>query len=301
MTAAGTLGQGSEQTVPKADIAKGIVKESLEQLAQQLEAGNSAQLTAYLAAISRFRNYSINNLFLIMAQKPDATRVAGFHTWRSVGRTVKRGEKGIFIFAPMRIKPKPSEDSEKDDDAAPVLRFRIVHVFDISQTEGEPLPEFARVQGDADEEFERLAAAVRAAGITLEYSDALGGAFGMSVGGRIVLRNGLSSAERFSVLAHEWAHEMLHKVKTSERPNKAVRELEAEAVAFVVCSAAGLETGTAAADYIRLCDGDAEKLAASLDRIQKTACSIIDAIELGHATEKSGSKTALAVAEKRQR
>ncbi len=279
MAADQTLGQTSEPSITNAEFARRIVKESLEQLSQQLEAGNSAQLTSYLAAMSRFRAYSISNLFLIMAQRPDATRVAGFHTWKSMGRTVKRGEKGIFIFAPIRFKSKPQDEkSEQDDDAAPVLRFRIVHVFDISQTEGKALPEFAQVQGDASEELERLEAAVRAVGVTLEYSDDLGGAFGMSAGGRIVLLKGLASAERFSVLVHEWAHEMLHKVEPSERPDRAVRELEAEAVAFVVCSAAGLETGTAAADYIRLYDGDKEKLAASLDRIQKTACAIIEAV-----------------------
>lgn len=270
-----------EQRAAKAErtkgIIQGIIQESLDALAKQLESGNSAQMTAYLAAMGRFHSYSINNLFLIFAQKPDATHVAGFHTWRSMNRVVKRGEKGIAIFAPMKFKPKEPEDSEVAD-SPPTLRFRVVYVFDISQTEGDPLPEFVKVSGDPGERLKRLEQAVQADGIKLESSNMLGGALGLSKGGVIVLHADLPPPERFSVLVHEWAHEKLHKVDASERPDLITRELEAEAVAFVVNSAIGLETGTASADYIRLYKGDKDKLAASLGRIQRTACSIIDAI-----------------------
>ncbi len=266
-----------EQRAAKAERTKGIIQESLDALAHQLESGNSAQMTAYLAAMGRFHSYSINNLFLIFAQKPDATHVAGYHTWRSMNRAVKRGEKGIAIFAPMKIRPKEPEDSEADE-SSPILRFRVVYVFDISQTEGDPLPEFAKVSGDPGERLKRLEQAVQADGITLESSNMLGGAMGISKGGVIVLNADLPPPERFSVLVHEWAHEKLHKVDASERPDLTTRELEAEAVAFVVNSAIGLQTSTASADYIRLYKGDKDKLAASLGRIQRTACSIIDAI-----------------------
>lgn len=266
-----------EQRAAKAERTKGIIQESLDALAKQLESGNSAQMTAYLAAMGRFHSYSINNLFLIFAQKPDATHVAGFHTWRSMNRVVKRGEKGIAIFAPMKIRPKEPEDSEADE-SSPILRFRVVYVFDISQTEGDPLPEFAKVSGEPGERLKRLEHAVHADGITLESSNMLGGAMGISKGGVIVLHADLPPPERFSVLVHEWAHEKLHKVDASERPDLTMRELEAEAVAFVVNSAIGLQTSTASADYIRLYKGDKDKLAASLGRIQRTACSIIDAI-----------------------
>lgn len=266
-----------EQRAAKAERTKGIIQESLDALAHQLESGNSAQMTAYLAAMGRFHSYSINNLFLIFAQKPDATHVAGFHTWRSMNRAVKHGEKGIAIFAPMKIRPKEPEDSEADE-SSPILRFRVVYVFDISQTEGDPLPEFAKVSGDPGERLKRLEQAVQADGIKLESSNMLGGALGLSKGGVIVLHADLPPPERFSVLVHEWAHEKLHKVDASERPDLTMRELEAEAVAFVVNSAIGLQTCTASADYIRLYKGDKDKLAASLGRIQRTACSIIDAI-----------------------
>jgi len=265
--------------VPKAEIARRIAETALDELATQLESGQSHQLQAYLSAMSRFHHYSFNNIMLILSQRPEATRVAGFHTWRKLGRTVKRGEKGIAIFAPMVLKPKESEESKQgSDDERPRLRFRVVHVFDVSQTEGEPLPEPASVGGDPGEALHRLESAVRAAGIELEDSLSLGGADGASAGGKILLRQGLPPAERFSVLAHEWAHEILHQSDGENRPSKTVRETEAEAVAFVVAHSIGLETGSASADYIQLYAGDAETLAASLDRIQRTACRIIEAV-----------------------
>ncbi|MCA9280901.1 MAG: DUF1738 domain-containing protein [Phycisphaeraceae bacterium] len=278
----GGSGAANQPTASKTDQVRQIVDRAVADLAEQLDHGDRSQLDAFLAALSRFHRYSINNVFLILSQRPEATRVAGFHTWRSLGRAVKRGEKGIAIFAPMLLRPKQTpqlENAEQDRDT-PQLRFRVVHVFDISQTEGEPLPSLDRIGGDPGEALIALESAVTASGIVLETVDSLGGAEGISSGGRIRLREGLSPAERFSVLAHEWAHEKLHQTHApSERPDKVVRETEAEAVAFVVSQAIGLETGSASADYIRLYRGDKETLAASLDRIQKTACSIIQAIQ----------------------
>ncbi len=280
MAADQSLGLTSEPAISKAEFARQIAERSLDELAQQLDAGESAQLAAYLAAMGRFHQYSFNNLMLILTQCPSATRVAGFHTWRSMGRTVKRGEKGIAIFAPMRIKPKAAnaDDTEEKKDARPVLRFRVVHVFDVSQTEGEALPEPPRVGGHPGPWLQRLERAITESGITLEESLRLPGALGVSTGGKILIKPGLAPAEHFSVLVHEWAHEMLHHVAADARPNKTVRELEAEAVAFVVNSAVGLNTGTASSDYIRLYNGDAATLAASLDRIQRTSNNIIEAL-----------------------
>jgi hypothetical protein len=282
------------ETLSKAEFARRTVKDSIDKLTQQLESGNSAHLTAYLSAMSRFRAYSINNLFLILAQRPDATRVAGFHTWRAMDRMVKRGEKGIAIFAPMKIKSKKADDNQDEDESgsSPMLRFRVVHVFDVSQTEGKPIPEFAEVTGNPGEMLQRLEDAVRADGIVLANANDLGGALGVSKGGRIELIADLPPPKRFSVLAHEYAHEKLHKVNSSERPDVSTRELEAEAVAFVVNSAIGLETGTASADYIRLYDGDKENLTASLDRIQQTACSIINAISGDQSRRDSTKRSA---------
>lgn len=305
MTSVQAPGENSG-TISKADKARQITERALHDLTQQLEAGASDQLAAYLTAMSRFHSYSFSNVLLICSQKPDATRVAGFHTWRKLGRSVKRGEKGIAIFAPMRFKAKERSESEPsstaNDDETPQVRFRVVYVFDVSQTEGDPLPEPARVGGDPGEALARLESAVHDTGITLETAADLGGADGVSRGGMIVLRAGLAPAERFSVLAHEWAHEMLHKRDAEKRPSKTVRETEAEAVAFVVSEAVGLDAGSAASDYIQLYRGDAETLAASLDRIQKTACVIIDAVVAGHEPRVAReTTTAMAVSDRRQR
>lgn len=273
-----------------------ITEEALDQLQNQLDAGNSDQLNAFLAAISRFHRYSFGNILLILSQRPDASRVAGFHTWRSLGRSVCKGEKGIAIYAPMVLRQKKNSNagskhepthntrhesaSNTDDDRGPPrITFRVVYVFDVSQTEGQPLPKPARIDGNPGEWLARLEDAVTASGIELVTSEDLGAAEGISSGGTIRLKAGLTNAARFSVLVHEWAHELLHQGKARESlPDQTVRETEAEAVAFVVSNAIGLEVGTASSDYIRLYQGDSKTLADSLDRIQRAAGIIIDAM-----------------------
>ena len=119
---------------------------------------------------------------------------------------------------------------------------------------------------------------IAANGITLEYTDRIAPAKGISQGGTILVLPGLSSAETTSVLAHEVAHELLHRGTRRAETNKTIRETEAEAVAFVVCHAIGLETGTAASDYIQLWQGDKATLSESLQFIQSTAIQILTAI-----------------------
>lgn len=260
----------------KAEQAKKLADNALDTLAAALEAGKSESLTAYLAAMGRFHEYSWGNVMLIVSQKPDATRVAGFQTWKSLGRFVKKGEKGIVIIAPMLIKPK--EEAASSDEARKILRFKAVYVFDVSQTDGEPLAEFSRVTGDPRQHTERLKALVAARGIKLEYSAFLAGAKGRSFGGRIELLSDMPPAEEFSVLVHELAHELLHHGERRNEKSKTVRETEAEAVAFVASQAIGLEVGTHAADFIQLYDGNTDTLAESLEFVQKTAAEIITAI-----------------------
>lgn len=130
--------------------------------------------------------------------------VAGFDAWKKRGRGVKKGEKGICILAPL-IRKKEEEQKEKE-----VFAFRAVHVFDVSQTDGEELPEFTRVSGDADQWLVKLHAVTSQRGVELSYEDDLGGADGYSKGGSICLLSGQPSAVEFSVLAHELAHEQLH-------------------------------------------------------------------------------------------
>ena len=276
----------------KAEQAKKMADEALANLATALEQGQSDAMKTFLAAVGRFHRYSFGNIMLIASQKPDATRVAGFQTWKSLGRFVKKGEKGIVIIAPMVLRRKDASDhADASDEDRTILRFRAVYVFDVSQTDGEPLPEPASMSGDPAGHIDRLKAFIASRGITLEYLtdlDAtvqLGHADGASYGGKIALRADLSPAESFSVLVHELAHEMLHQTDKEHRPSKTVRETEAESVAFAVSQAIGLETTTAASDYIQLYAGDKETLAASLDRIQHAATAIIEAL-----TEKQDAK-----------
>ena len=263
----------------KAEQAKKLADEGLANLEQALQRGNSESLTAYLAAMGRFHQYSFGNVMLICSQKPDATHVAGFNTWKKFNRFVRKGEHGIVIIAPMLIKPKDDgAATSADGEDRNILRFKAVYVFDVTQTDGEPLPEFARVGGNPNGHTERLKSFVEQQSVKLEYADDLGAARGVSTGGTIKLLTDLPPAEEFSTLVHELAHEMLHRRDGEKRPSKTVRETEAEAVAFVVSQAIGLDSGTAAVDYIRLYDGDTDTLTASLDRIQKTAAAIIEAI-----------------------
>jgi hypothetical protein len=189
--------------------------------------------------IRSFRNYSFGNILEIARQKPDATRVAGLYAWNQLGRKVKKGERGIRIFAPViGIRRKKDEEAEKDirtQNQAVLVGFRAAYVFDVSQTEGKELPEFSeRVSGDAREYRDRLVDFVIGQGIELEFKESIASALGMSYGGKIALLPGQSSAEEFSTLVHELAHEMLHKAERRTATTKTVRETEAEAIAFVV-------------------------------------------------------------------
>jgi hypothetical protein len=152
-------------------------------------------------------------------------------------------------------------------------------VFDVEQTEGAPLPQPSEAQGDPGDATAELKAAIAAHGIILEYASDLSGALGVSCGGRIRVLTGLSTAGEFAVLSHEYAHELLH--RGSDRPeSRNTRELEAEAVAFVVGQAVGLEVADASRDYIHLYRGDSATLTASLERISRTASSILQAIRV---------------------
>lgn len=275
----------------KSDEAKKTIDQALAKLLADLQAGKSESLTRYLRTLARFHRYSFGNVLLILCQRPSATHVAGFRRWRELGRFVRKGEKGIAIFAPMRVRSRDRDARSEDELETWELRFRVVHVFDIEQTKGEPLPTLDRTKGDPGDNTVRLKAFLVDRGIGLDYAPDLGGADGVSHKGRISIRSGLEPPEEFSVLVHETAHELLH--HGEGRPgSKTVRETEAEAVAFAVCSALGLEAHTAARDYIQLYQGTTETLAASLERVRDTASAILNALlmprsetsDCGHGT-----------------
>ena len=196
--------------------------------------------------IAHEKTFSWHNVCLISSQCPTATRVAGFQTWRTMGRFVRKGEKGIAILAPIIGRREAESES---DNARTVRGFRAAYVFDVDQTDGEPLPTPIEASGDPGARTALLKTAILEQGIALEYVDELGGALGTSSGGCIRLLNGLSPAMEFTTLVHEHAHELLH--RADDRPaSRDTRELEAEAVAFVVGGAVGLNTSDASRDYV---------------------------------------------------
>src|ERR1700685_3943240 len=260
-----------------------LIAANIKLLIEQLEAGHSAAPTNSLPAMSRFHNYSCGNVLEIARQMPTATRVAGFWTWKNLGRSVNAGAKGIRILAPIvGVRRKKEEEAQKDitkQNTRTLLGFRNAYVFDVSQTNGVDLPDMHEISGDPGENIDRLTAFLKGQGIQLVYNPKIAPALGCSYGGRIAILPGLSKAEEFSTLVHETAHEMLHKAERRTATTKTVRETEAEAVAFVVGKAVGLVTGNASADYIHLYHGNASLLAESLEVIQQTASVILAALE----------------------
>ena len=219
----------------------------------------------------------MHNVFLIASQKPDASYVAGFRAWNQLGRFVRKGEKGILILAPI-VRRRPESEVDPEKASVSVAGFRAAYVFDVSQTDGKELPHIGIVQGDPRESGERLRAFASAKNIAIEYSQEIAPARGTSSGGRITLLPGQPPAEEFSTLAHELAHELLHRGDRRSGTNRRIRETEAEATAFVVCYAIGLQTGSAACDYIQLWQGDAQLLTESLSYVRQAASEMLAAL-----------------------
>ena len=273
----------------KPNTKQELIAANIKLLIEQLEAGHSEALTHYLNAMSRFHSYSFGNVLEIARQMPAASRVAGFWTWKNLGRSVNAGAKGIRILAPVvGVRRKKDAEAETDitrQNERVLLGFRNAYVFDISQTNGVDLPEMESVIGDPGENVERLTEFLASKGIAVSYSEKIAPALGMSYGGRIALLPGQSKAETFSTLVHEAGHELLHRSERRTATTKTVRETEAEAVAFVVGKAVGLVNGSASADYIQLYKGNASLLAESLEVIQQTASVILAALEPSVAEE----------------
>jgi len=262
--------------------AKQLSESALDCLMTALEQGQSAMLKQYLAVMSRFRRYSWGNILLIYSQRPEATHVGGYHFWLTLGRHVRKGEKGIVILAPMVGRKRDADDEQmEENEKTRVFGFKACHIWDVTQTDGTDLPQFATVTGDPQDYLKRLIEFVGGQNIALEYDARIAPAKGMSSGGKITLLPDLSPAEHLAVLAHEVAHEILHRGDRRTKTTHTVRETEAEAVAFVVASAIGLDVNTASSDYVQLHGGDKATLAESLAVIQQTAAAILQAIEPG--------------------
>ena len=261
----------------KSEQIKEITERATEQLVAALNAGHSETLTGYLKAIGRFHRYSLQTVMLIASQKPNASYVAGFRTWNGLGRCVKKGEKGFLILAPI-VRRKAENERDQEERSVSIAGFRAAYVFDISQTDGKELPHIGIVQGDPGQHGERLRSFAAAQNISIQYTQESAPARGMSSGGRVTLLPGRPPADEFSTLSHELAHQLLHRSDRRATTSRRVRETEAEATAFVVCHAIGLETGSAASDYIQLCTGDAQVLTESLAYIRQAASQMLAAL-----------------------
>lgn len=232
---------------------------------------------AWLAVQSRFHRYSWNNTLLIMMQCPEATRVAGYRTWQGMGRQVRKGEKSIGILAPMFAKAKDAEGK----DEKRLIGFRAVSVFDVSQTDGDPLPTsgVALLEGDAPVGlWDGLAGIVAANGYALERGDC-GGANGWTDGAAKIIRvrDDVSDAQAVKTLAHEVGHMLMHFDDPDAPAHRGLAEVEAESVAFIVAGAHGMATDGYTFPYVAGWAGKAETDAvrATGERVVKTAKRII--------------------------
>jgi antirestriction protein ArdC len=281
-SAAVNAASGSNNRKPA--TAQQLIRDNVKYLIEQLEAGHNESLTAFLDAMAHFHTYSLGNVLLIARQKPDATRVAGMFTWNQLGRRVKRGEKGIAILAPMigkRRKKQNTDTGTNEDEAnkSALLGFRRVYVWDQAQTEGASLPSIGEVTGEATVYLDRLRQFVQVQGITVEYTNDIAPALGTAFGKTIRLLPGQTEAEKLATLVHEYAHLRLGHTERRTTTTKTVRETEAEAIAFVVSKAIGLNPNSSAS-YIQLYHGNAELLMESLEIVQQSSAVILAAIEM---------------------
>jgi hypothetical protein len=260
----------------------------LQTLKQQLAAPGH-DLTPLLSTMSRFGHYSLSNQFLIFAQRPNATRVLGFHGWRNAGYRVRKGEKGIAIYAPMRFRTDDDAitDAASTDATEPKARigYRVAWVFDISQVE--PLNPATTTATTTDApshaasvtaELPHLSALrtlITAQGLTLTDAAMSPGQYGFTDGQTITLATDLTPADTFSTLIHEYAHAKLHFDGTPR--DLTTRETEAEAVAYVVCSHLDVPNPLSVR-YIRAYRGNPDTLQQSLHRIRDLANALLTAV-----------------------
>ncbi len=264
--------------------------ETHDRLVQAVESLTSGEDWQRMLDVARqFHTYSPNNVWLIFAQRPEATRVAGFHTWKKLGRFVRAGEKGLAILAPCVYRARPLEPTEEVEhpELARILRgFRVVHVWDLAQTEGAPLSEVAPVllEGNAPSVlWERLETQVRAAGFNLLRGDCRpANATTHFLTRTVVVRPDLSPAQATKSLCHELAHVRLHDGREYATGCRGIAEIEAESVAYLVCSSVGVPTDGYSFPYVaRWAEGNISTIRATADRVITCARSILNAAGLG--------------------
>jgi len=262
-------------------------------LLEELSAGiaeltTSEKWTQYLDAQSKFYSYSPNNVMLITLQNPYATRVAGYHAWQEMGRQVMARESALRILAPLKYK---QEDVAEGDRTSEIRGFKLVPVFDISQTEGRELPDIvSRLEGLAPEGvFNTLVEFAGSIGFRVERPKSLesvaNGDTTHSLGRiRVVASN--SEAQQVKTLAHEIGHALLHdpEVPATNELTRGLKELEAESTAYVICTALGMDTSDYSFGYVAgWASGAAEAIQGikeSAGRIQKAAAAVLKVFDV---------------------
>lgn len=284
----------------------------MEEITDRLEQGiqdlfESSRYKEYLQVMSRFHNYSFKNTLLIAMQKPEASLVASYTSWKNkFGRQVRKGEKGIHIIAPSPYKvkeetPKMDPDTGNpitDENGVPVKEereitrtaFKVVSVFDVSQTEGKELPAIANeLTGNVEQyaDFFKAAELTASVPVIFKKTERRKGYYSQTEK-HIVINEGMSELQNMKTLIHEIAHAKLHdidlnapKEKQGERPDRRTREVQAESVAYAVCQHYGLDTSDYSFGYIAGWSSGKEltELKASLETIRNTASEIINGID----------------------
>lgn len=281
----------------------------MNEIPQMLEEGvhkvfESDNYKNYLNIMSKFHNYSINNTLLIARQNPDATLVAGFKSWeKNFGRHVKKGEKGIKILAPSPYKKKVlvelvdpvsreimldiNGNPVKEETEVNMTAYRIVSVFDVSQTEGNPLPQIgvAELTGNVDEYELFVEALKQSTSVPISFENISGVAKGYynPVTASIAVKAGMPESQTVKTMIHKIAHSILHNdiLDEAEKKDRQTKEVEAESVAYTVCQHFGIDTSDYSFGYIAgwSSSKETEELKQSLETIQKTASGLINDIE----------------------
>ena len=260
-------------------------------------ASPGASLLPLLSVMSRFSRYSLANQMLVYAQRPTATQLLGYRSWLKAGYQVRKGERGIAIFAPMRFRSRDTApDATDGGTAAPRLGFRVAYVFDLAQVDplaGTDTTAFATHFGDtrtAELAIARLQAFLVGHNVELEYRHLTPGLTGYTNGRRITCALGQPAPVEFATLAHETTHLLLHfPTDRSARPDRVTRETEAEAVAWVLSTRLGLAGTEASIEYIRSYRGTPDTLDASLERIRATAQRLLTELDSVRTWESSTS------------
>jgi antirestriction protein ArdC len=266
-----------------------------ESIATQVEAlRDSDRWTAFLAFASAFHSYSLNNVLLILSQRPDAERVAGFRKWQSLGRQVRKGEKAVRIFG-YSTKKVTEEDENGDEVEKRIARFPILSVFDIAQTdviEGETDRTIVAQLTGADDHgiVDALSAYLDGEGWTVERQDLTGGRNGYSdpEGQRVVIGNHLSPEHAAKTMIHETAHVLMGHVDdlAEYAEHRGLMETEAESVAYVVAGLVGFDTSAYSVGYVAgWADADVELIRSTAARVLATAHQIAAILDPEDANE----------------